>query len=163
MSPAAVHYTLDQQRASRALNAVKGVVDLGSGNPAKRHQRKYVSYAKDLPVMILQCGIGQTLAFLDSKRKGKLGNAEADIISHISDWVGQSRGVTLTKPANAPVNWLLAELLSVDPRVWRRATDEAVAYTTWLKRFAEAMIGDIDPGVDDGLDTEDGAGGASVG
>lgn len=94
----------------------------------------YVTRAKELPAMILHTGVGQTLAFLLSEKK---------------------EGVVLLRSALGPrvrvrafPHWnastddrdLLKMLCGGSSREWRAATAEAIAYATWLKRFAEALV-----------------------
>lgn len=140
MAPQDANRTLDQRRAAQAYADVRGVVNTGDGKKAVQLRRKYASYVKDLPVMFLKCGIGQTLAFLDSKRKGASDGPEALLITHVSDWVGALPRVNVARPQSAHVNWLLEALLGSSADAWRAAADEGVAYGTWLKRFGEALI-----------------------
>lgn len=130
------HRTLDLRRADRAYQAVLHVPE-GS-------RAKYATYVKDLPIRLLKCGLGQTLAFLDSKRKGRSDSAEALVIRHVSSWVGHQIGMTPPAGAELPSPWLLDRLVveGVPAETWHAAIAEAVAYATWLKRFCEALMPD---------------------
>lgn len=112
--------TLEQQRAAQAYKDVQAA-------KAKPYRAKYGPLTKKMPSYILTNGLGQALAFLQSK--GKQEDKEHTLLyRHISDWV-------VKQP-----NDLLARIM--DPKTtsaaYRRLTAETLAYLNWLRRFAEA-------------------------
>lgn len=102
---------------------------------AKKMGDKYKSLAQKMPAYILTNGLGQTLAFLKAKAGSNPSDEHGLLYDHLSGWI---RPQTEAK-SNPP---LLQWLMEGDSRVYRRATTEALAYLTWLKRFAEAELGD---------------------
>ncbi len=122
--------TVEQLRAERALArviAVKNDKDVKSS--------EYATLAKRAPANIQTNGLGQTLAFWRSKGKGNRQNAAETIYQDISKWVCPRMG------------WgdrddLLTKLTQCSTQDYRRATVETMAFLNWLKRFAEAELGD---------------------
>ena len=120
--------TLEQERAKKAWECVQEAKKQG-----KEYGKKYGSLARSAPADIQANGLGQTLAFWRAKKK------EAhcqDLLQHVSGWVqGQMQ---LGAPAGL-LNWIM-EQASTDE--YRLATSEAMAFLMWLKRFAEAELGE---------------------
>ena len=119
--------TLDQQRANSAWQNVSAVKDRGD----EKFEKKYSSLVKKAPMYILTNGLGQTLAFLKAKGKGKADNEHEVLYLHLSGWVGCQMSIKTSL-----LDWLLTQ----DSATYRRATAEALAYLNWLKRFAEAHL-----------------------
>jgi CRISPR-associated protein Cmr5 len=94
--------------------------------------KKYGALAQKLPTLILTNGLGQALAFLRAKGKGK-DNEHQLAYDHVSRRVKAQMNVTDDKS-------LLEWLLTQDSATYRRATVETLAYLNWLKRFAEAEL-----------------------
>ena len=134
--------TLEQKRAKKAWDQVKAV--------PKRFHKEYRSLVRKVPAMIKMCGLGQTLAFLLSKEEKEaqevktsdlngLKKAEGCLYKHLEEWL-------LDK--EAPIAWpdspedqpLMNRIMEVESAVYRQATQEALAYLGWLKRFAEACL-----------------------
>lgn len=114
--------TTEQRRAKSAWEAIEDVRE-------KSYADDYGSTVKKLPAMVLTNGLGQTLAFLKAKGKGKDDNEHEAVFKHLSDWVTEEMGWSKD---------LLAEVCERSSHDYRRATTETLAYIVWLKRFAEA-------------------------
>ena len=110
---------------------------------------KYTSYAKKMPTMILTNGLGQTLAFIVSKRqkvkdKNQPGteknpkNAYDLIYKHLTDYLKSDS--TARKQMPKDKEDLLEWVISCDSSDYRYTTQELLAFLNWLKRFAEGMI-----------------------
>lgn len=122
---------IDQERAKRAHEFICQVKGEGEA-----YETGYKSLTRRLPAMIMVNGLGQALAFLCSKE----GGPEGALYEHLSQWL---------RSKEAPVAWesdkgdLLERI--IDARTtsltYRQATREALAFTGWLKRFAEARLG----------------------
>lgn len=120
--------TIEQDRAKYAaecVNEAKGV-------------KGYGSYARRAGALIQTQGLGQALAFWRSKgwEKGrpKNGDAYALLYQHMSSWLNQRLEIN-----NDILKWIQQDASTED---YRRATAEAQAFLIWLKRFAEAELGD---------------------
>lgn len=103
--------------------------------------REYSSLACSAPADIQSNGLGQTLAFWRSKgwEKGiPKNNGHTFIYQHLSQWICGRMGWD----ENAKDHGLLGWLVEVDTAAYRRATAEAEAFLVWLKRFAEAELGE---------------------
>ena len=65
--------TIQQQRAKYALNEVNRLSQLLATEPAKqkKFQSEFIAYASGLPAMIHMNGLGQAMAFCNTKGKEK--------------------------------------------------------------------------------------------
>jgi CRISPR-associated protein Cmr5 len=136
MSPeTAQRLSLDQKRAQYAYAQVAAV-----NEGAAAIKAEYTGVVQNLPVAVLQNGLGQTVAFLMSKAKGNTNTAEGAAIEHLSTWLIDIRRILV--PPNPPsgADRLMRALLGSSRDGWARAEDEALAIATWLKRFAEALM-----------------------
>jgi CRISPR-associated protein Cmr5 len=112
----------EQDRAKDAFERV-------SHHKVSNDAGEYRQLVRGLPAMVQQCGLGQTMAFLASKREGHYAMALDDIREWLKrfDYAKGKDGV-------------LKALMDGDSRGYKMATTEALAYLQWLKRFAEAAI-----------------------
>lgn len=126
--------TLEQRRAKQAWDDVQAVVN----HPDGEFKKRYGSLARRVPTLVLTNGLGQTLAFLLSKSKNNEDNSEQNehglLFHQISNWT-MSRVAPGAKDSD-----LLVWILNNNSDAYRLATVEALAYLTWLKRFAEAVL-----------------------
>jgi len=115
----------EQERAKKAWDLVnetpKTVID------------KYASLAKSAPVMILTNGLGQTLAFFISKGKSKQYSL---MYEHLNAWL--SDNVVWSKNEDIDDN-LIERVIHEKSQGYRMATEEALAFLAWVKRFAAAL------------------------
>ncbi|MCY2990762.1 MAG: type III-B CRISPR module-associated protein Cmr5 [Planctomycetota bacterium] len=118
--------TLDQNRANHAWEAVRHA-EGRTGEHHKQAPKKFGGQAKKLPVRIMASGLGQALAFLKAK------DYAPGLVAELSDWVAQR----IPTKANESQD-LLERIVKGDSDFLRRATDEVLAYLSWLNRFAEA-------------------------
>lgn len=136
--------TSDQRRAAHAWKKIESVLAKyphsteNDKRVAHRDAKQYGLLVKDLPTRILASGLGQALAFRWAK--GKDDKPTQAVLRHLGDWVLDKRGnPASTKPEPEP-QALLHKLIAddTDAMFLRRATEEAITYLQWLKRFAEA-------------------------
>jgi len=119
--------TLEQERAGYAWECIREVKD-------RKYADKYGSLARKTPPLVQTNGLGQTLAFLLSKARGQ-DNEHRALYGHLSGWVTKQ------------MSWkksLMEEVVSRDSADYRRATAEAMAFLMWLRRFAEAELGEAE-------------------
>ncbi len=131
MSAKSLQKTLEQQRAQRAWECVEKVT-----KQSQDFKKKYGSLARKVPMLVLTNGLGQTLAFLKAKGKNKSDDEHTVLFRHLSDWVLGQVASTTTSSNEDLLQWVLHN----DSAAYRRATMEALAFLTWLKRFAEAEL-----------------------
>ncbi len=120
--------SLEQQRAAAAWQCVQSA-------KGKSWSRDYSQLAKSLPAMVQVNGLGQALAFLRSKRK-EGSNEHARLAADVSRWVSQQ---LLGSARDDLIPWIIGQASSAE---YRRATAEALAFLNWLRRFAEAELGE---------------------
>ncbi|HDQ72521.1 MAG TPA: type III-B CRISPR module-associated protein Cmr5 [Chloroflexi bacterium] len=124
--------TMDQERAAAAWNAIDAV-----NKESEDFKKKYAGWVRSAPADVMTNGLGQTLAFMLAKGKGKDTEAPSLLYRHLSEWVCPK------------MEWgqasLLEKLIEPDSKsdVYRRAMTEALAYLVWLKRFAEAVLPEV--------------------
>jgi CRISPR-associated protein Cmr5 len=121
--------TLDQRRAKRAWEDVQEAKVRSSD-----FKKKYGGLARRVPMLVLTNGLGQTLAFLQSKRKKAQNGEHTLLYRQLSVWTMGEIAV------DSEEKDLLSWILQTDSAAYRRATVEALAYLGWLKRFAEAEL-----------------------
>lgn len=116
--------TLEQQRAQTAWQmAQKGVNEAG---------KKYVNLAKSAPALIMNNGLMQTLAFLESK-----GEAHHRALgAQLRRWVFRRAGGNDQDPGFGA---LMEALLRAKSRDYRQATEEALLLLRWIRQFAAAL------------------------
>jgi CRISPR-associated protein Cmr5 len=112
---------LSQERAAYALERVQ--------EAAKDHE--YARLCRDLPAMLLQNGIGQSLAFLRSKGDEQ---AARKLYGDISGWLIEERRIYGGGD-------LIEAVVRGERGEYMAAQEEALELSGWLKRFADAMIG----------------------
>lgn len=115
--------SLEQKRAAQAWDCVTQV-------KGKNYKKDYLPLARSAPADIQSNGLGQTLAFWRAKKKDEH-NA---LYQHVATWVKTQ--VRFTQPSDL-LEWIMKQA-STDE--YRRATIEAIAFLSWIKRFAEAEL-----------------------
>ena len=134
--------TTDQRRAAHAWKAIEAILRkyphrLRNGKQVPHDKaKKYGHQVKDLPTRILASGLGQAIAFRWAKRDEQT----EDLLRHLSDWVLDKRSNERSTKSEPEPQALIRKLVAddTDAMFLRRATEEAIAYLQWLKRFAEA-------------------------
>jgi CRISPR-associated protein Cmr5 len=126
--------TLQQRRAKQAWEDIESV---------KSDTSTYSTVIRRLPSLIQQNGLLPTLAYLKAKdegkhlKKDKAGNSEETsyyvVYRHLSNWVKPSLPENDSQEPD-----FIDFLRSKNSYIYRLATTEALAYASWLKRFAEA-------------------------
>lgn len=119
----------EQERAKKAW-------DLVNETP-KSIIEKYASLAKSAPVMILTNGLGQTLAFFISKSTGR--NEYSLLYNHINNWLDGNIPWT---PNEDIGDDLIEKVINEKSQICRMATEESLAFLSWVKRFSTALSPD---------------------
>lgn len=119
--------TLEQLRAQTAWTMAQEGFALAG--------KKYVNLAKAAPALIMNNGLMQTLAFLESKGE----THHAKLASQLRSWVFPRAGGELEDPG---FNRMMQVLLDAQSRDYRRATEEALLLLRWIRQFAAALGGE---------------------
>lgn len=119
----------EQERAKRAWELVN--------ETPKTVIEKYASLAKSAPVMILTNGLGQTLAFFISKSNGR--NEYNLLYNHLNNWLDGNIPWT---PNEDLGDDLIEKVINEKSQIYRMATEESLAFLSWVKRFATALLPD---------------------
>lgn len=128
--------TLEQDRANCAWNCIKKTKDRND----EQIERKYKSFVNKSSALLLTNGLGNTLAFYQSKYEGNSPEAQAYrfLYAHIDEWLKKQNIVDQNV-----IEWFRSKKTSSLDVI--RATKETLAFLSWLKRFAVAELkGDED-------------------
>jgi len=121
--------TLEQDRANFAWDCVKEIKNLQNET-----EKKYKSFVKKSSALLLTNGLGNTLAFYQSKfGESAEGQAYKFLYKHIDGWLKNQQLIN-----QDAVQWIKSEDTSSLDVI--RATREALAFINWLKRFADAEL-----------------------
>ncbi|MBM4330708.1 MAG: type III-B CRISPR module-associated protein Cmr5 [Deltaproteobacteria bacterium] len=122
--------TLEQKRASSAWNEVEKI-----NRASKDIKDKYKGLVLKLPALIHTNGLGQTLAFLKYKGKGDTKDPHEIVYNHLQGWLFNNLKWDDIKDSD-----LIKRIIFANSEKYRYATNETLAYLTWLRRFAEAVL-----------------------
>ena len=125
--------TLEQQRASHALERIRDLQKLD-----EKQYGHYVSYVSALPATIIMNGLGQALAALVAKAKGKTEDPHRMLFDHVAAWL--NRQIEELHVTNGDLTCVIDRLMNADQDTYVQAQAEAMAYINWLKQFARAYL-----------------------
>lgn len=125
--------TLEQGRAAFAFECAE--------NGAKLDKKKeYKSYVKKMPALIQTNGLGAALAFSFAKgsKSGTIqeNSAWGVIYAQIEEWLLKDEKHLIDFQKNG----LMKALTNAQSPTYRAVTIEILAFLSWVKRFAEALI-----------------------
>jgi CRISPR-associated protein Cmr5 len=127
--------TLAQRRAVHALVRIETHRKSGADN-----YKNYVGYVEAQPATILMNGLGQAVATLLSKAKGKLDKPHGLLYADLQDWLCGTDEAAPFRNANGGDDKLMKSILNGGERDYFRAQTEALAYIVWIKKFANAYL-----------------------
>ena len=127
---------IEQGRATYAYNAVNEI----NKSDSKKIKESYKSAAKKLPVLIKTNGLGQTLAFVKSKRakRGKPQNGYDKLYQQVGDWLR-----TDTANKLVPQGELVEKVIDLPSSTYRQVTIETLALFNWMRRFVDGLMKDV--------------------
>lgn len=142
---------IEQGRADYAFRCAKVGESL---NKAQKVDKAYKSYAKKIPMLIKNNGLGATFAFIFSKKKND--NKKKDyaywvLYEQTEKWLREEKISIFPFIRKLDTNGKNIEfadaLILLDSNEYRAVTNEVISLFTWLRRFAEGLIeGDDDGG-----------------
>ena len=128
---------IEEGRAIFAYNCVKDVYN----NSSKKIAKEYKSYAKKVPTMIQNNGLGPALAFVYSKGNGKekeeeeYKNAYSILYKDIGTRLKSEEVGLLDKDKD-----LIESILEMDTVSYREVSIEVLSLFSWLRRFVDGVI-----------------------
>ena len=129
----------EQERARHAWAAIREVQDKDTSKE-RTLEKEYRSLARRLNTLLQSNGLGQTLGFL--KARGRRDNAHYLLLKHLSAWMqdhfAASNSAVMLGADDGLLRWIVDEGTSSSD--YRRATTECLAFTNWLRRFAEGEL-----------------------
>lgn len=128
---------IEQGRAKYAFDSVKEI----SENGAKRLKESYKSAAKKLPVLIKTNGLGQTLAFVKSKRakEGKPKNGYDKLYAQVGAWFQTKDAEGFPEGCD-----LVEKVIQLESPLYRQVTVETLALLNWVRRFVDGLMKDVE-------------------
>ncbi len=125
---------LEQRRAQFAWKCVN------DAREATNNFDEYCSLARSASATIQKSGLGQTIAFLLAKATPR--SHHEVLAGQISTWLNERMELNLQGNPPNIMDWIVnGELSGFSQEKYRLATAEAIAWLTWLKRFAESEGG----------------------
>lgn len=134
-------HTVEQRRASFALAFIDKQLQLAQElkkEEIQKYKEKLNTHIHKSPSLILQCGLGQALAFLLADAEGKqtpskiLYNTLQDWLCGVEDDIHPMRVYNQAELIDALVNGSRSEYF--------RAQEESLMLFNWLKKFADAKL-----------------------
>ncbi len=128
---------LDKQRAANALDMVRILQKKG-----EKEYGNYVSFVKALPAVILQTGLGQALAseLASAGTDNDTQNGHRCLFHDVSQWLGRDDAMAPFCNQYSKETGILDALLNGNESTYLQAQYEALAYVSWLKKFAVALL-----------------------
>ncbi|MFQ3620260.1 MAG: type III-B CRISPR module-associated protein Cmr5 [Spirochaetales bacterium] len=134
--------SLSQKRADFTLEKVKSYLNTIS----QKDSKEFKSFVAGIPAMILQNGLGLTLAFLLSKQETGKKTKHKEAFDEIKEWLTLKSD--LTRPifnSNTSLkNYTEADFLkflnNLDQKDYRIVQQEVLSLLEWIKRYAAAFV-----------------------
>lgn len=129
-----MNVSLDQRRAQYAWEKAQ---------EAAQHRviDEYTNLSKSVASLIMNSGLMQTLAFLQSKKDYQ----HKMLLVHLTKWLGRTLGGTPVNEGErfphepvADFQLVLAALYNSPSDLYMRATSETMALLRWIRQFADA-------------------------
>ena len=126
--------TIEQGRAKFAYDKVKEIADLDPDNvhldkqeAARRRsrQKKYKTGAKKLPVLIKTNGLGQALAYIQTRN--------TTLYQQLTSWL-RDNGLIQEDDD------LVGAVINMPSNKYRRVTTETLAFLNWVRRFVDGLM-----------------------
>jgi CRISPR type III-B/RAMP module-associated protein Cmr5 len=121
--------TLEQQRAAFALDFINAQLTAG-----QKDKDKLSTHIHKLPSLILQCGLGQALAFLLADAGGKQVPSKI-LYDALQIWLCEKHPMPVYKSTQ-----LLEALVNGERNDYFRAQEESLMLLNWLKKLATAKL-----------------------
>ncbi|MBV9257668.1 MAG: type III-B CRISPR module-associated protein Cmr5 [Ktedonobacteraceae bacterium] len=138
--PAPQRRNSEQERGRQAWENIREI--------KQRHndtlEKEYRSLTRRLNTMIQINGLGQTLGFLKAKGKNDSNRAQHLLLKHLTEWMrvpshfAAENRAAIDEGDDGLLRWITDE--GTDSEDYRRATVECLAFSLWLRRFAEGEL-----------------------
>lgn len=104
----------------------------------KSIQKEYRTQALNLPIMILQSGLAQTIGFLMAKNE----NHHIKLLNHLVIVLGYAQKCDESDLEKMKTNRekLHNDVLGADVIAYQRLTRNAIEASSWLKRYTQALL-----------------------
>ena len=131
-------HSLEQGRAAFAYNQVREIAALDpdqdglerrEADRRRSRQKKYKTSAKKLPVLIKTNGLGQALAYIQTRN--------VDLYDHLTAWL-------LAKELITDESGLVSQVINLGSDKYRQLTTESLAYLNWVRRFVDSLMSDVE-------------------
>jgi len=122
--------TKQQKRAAFALKQIKNLKDTKKDD---KEFHELANFIVGVPNMILSNGLGQTLAFLLTKK-----DKQKKTFWVIKDWLESDDNSFFTSKSNTEMDFL-TQFTTVEQRKYLSMQDETLRLMEWLKRYARAF------------------------
>ncbi|MGR8935042.1 MAG: type III-B CRISPR module-associated protein Cmr5 [Gammaproteobacteria bacterium] len=126
--------TLEQRRAAFALQFIDQQLQRD-----KEYRDKLNTHIHKSPSLILQCGLGQALAFLLADAEGEPKPSQT-LYNTLQDWLCGPDNVEQCPMRIYQQTGLIEALVNGSREEYFRAQEESLMLFNWLKKFAAAKL-----------------------
>ncbi len=134
--------TLTQKRADFALACV---ADYLKNKKEEGARESFKSFTAGVPAMILQNGLGLTMAFIRSKKSEK-DEKYKKVYEAIEDWLTTESETTRALFSSGQKKDIdfFRRLNQLEHNEYQVVQNEALSIVEWIKRYAAAFVGEKD-------------------
>lgn len=127
--------TKQQKRAAFALKKIRSFIAPEDKNLKMKPEEFHdlANFIVGVPNMILSNGLGQTLAFLLTKK-----DKQKKTFSIIKEWIQSSENSSIKISGNTDMEFLM-EFSEIDQKKYIDVQNEILRLMEWLKRYARAF------------------------
>ena len=125
--------TKQTKQQKRAKFALKKINEYKSSNMNAIEFHDLANFIVGMPNMILSNGLGQTLAFLLTKK-----DKQKETFNIIKEWIQDSENLSINISGNTPREFLTA-FSEIDQKKYIDVQNETLRLMEWLKRYARAF------------------------
>ena len=136
---------IEQGRATFAYQRVQNIANLDpdatdnarEATRRKNTQKKYKTSAKKLPVLIKTNGLGQALAYIQTRN--------CTLYEDVTAWL-------CAKSLILENDDLVRAVINMESDEYRRITTETLAFLNWVRRFVDGLMPKVEADNDDLMD-----------
>ena len=124
---------MQTKQQKRAKFALKKINEYKSSNMTAAEFHDLANFIVGMPNMILSNGLGQTLAFLLTKK-----DKQKETFSIIKEWIQSPENRSINISGNKDKDFLTA-FSEIDQKKYIDVQNETLKLMEWLKRYARAF------------------------
>ncbi len=128
--------TLEQRVAKYALDVIEKHRHAGASDVARR----YATLVRSVPSMVMQNGLGQTLAYLLADAEGKPDKPSKQLYQELQEWLLGNPSEERPQRVYRTGDDLITALMDGSRYDYQRAQEAVLALLGWMRKFADAYL-----------------------